>query len=100
MLWAGPRRRSRLVETAGASPDTSGRRDAMLEALAFAAQRFLERPTWSECLDDVVCRLGESVAASRAYVFENRGTAGEPVRATLRSQWLAPRATSPFSPGD
>src|SRR5262245_24571151 len=100
MLWAGPRRRSRHVETASASPDTSGRRDAMLEALAFAAQRFLERPTWSECLDDVVCRLGESVVASRAYVFENRATAGGPVRATLRSQWLAPRATSPFSPGD
>jgi PAS domain S-box-containing protein len=72
----------------------------MLEALAFAAQRFLERPTWSECLDDVVCRLGESVGASRAYVFENRPAGDEPESATLRSQWLAPNATSPFATGD
>jgi PAS domain S-box-containing protein len=87
------------VETVGATPEAAGRRDAMLEALAFAAQRFLERPTWSECLDDVVCRLGESVGASRAYVFENRAGGGEPT-ATLRSLWLAQNATSPFSPGD
>ena len=60
------------METASPSPQAERRRDAMLEALAFAAQRFLERPSWSECLDDVVCRLGTAVGASRAYVFENR----------------------------
>jgi PAS domain S-box-containing protein len=88
------------VETADASPEASGRRDAMLEALAFAAQRFLERPSWSECLDDVVCRLGESAGVSRAYVFENHPPGAEPSNATLRSQWLAPETTSPFAPGD
>jgi PAS domain S-box-containing protein len=71
----------------------------MLEALAFAAQRFLERPTWSECLDDVVCRLGIAVGASRAYVFENRPPGPSPGIAVLRSLWLAPGVTSPFSPG-
>ena len=88
------------METTGASPEASGRRDAMLEALAFAAQRFLERPTWSECLDDVLCRLGESAGASRAYVFENHPPGDEPSTATLRSQWLAPETTSPFATGD
>jgi PAS domain S-box-containing protein len=87
------------VETASASPKAERRRDAMLEALAFAAQRFLERPTWSECLDDVVCRLGTAVDASRAYVFENRPPGPSPVTAVLRSLWLAPNVTSPFSPG-
>ena len=88
------------METTGASSEASGRRDAMLEALAFAAQRFLERPTWSECLDDVLCRLGESAGASRAYVFENHPPGDEPSTATLRSQWLAPETTSPFATGD
>jgi PAS domain S-box-containing protein len=87
------------VETASASPGAERRRDAMLEALAFAAQRFLERPTWSECVDDVVCRLGAAVGASRAYVFENRPSGPTPERAVLRSLWLAPDVTSPFSPG-
>jgi PAS domain S-box-containing protein len=87
------------VGTTGASPGTERRRDAMLEALAFAAQRFLERPTWSECLDDVVCRLGTAVGASRAYVFENRPPGPSPSIAVLRSLWLAPDVTSPFSPG-
>ena len=88
------------METASGSPGETTRRDAMLEALAFAAQRFLERPTWSECLDDVVRRLGESVGASRAYVFENHPPGDQPVSATLRSQWLAANTTSPFAPGD
>jgi hypothetical protein len=71
------------VETASASPEAERRRDAMLEALAFAAQRFLERPRWSECLDDVVCRLGTAVGASRAYVFENRPPGPAPAIAVL-----------------
>ena len=87
------------VETASASPEAERRRDAMLEALAFAAQRFLERPRWSECLDDVVCRLGTAVGASRAYVFENRPPGPAPAIAVLRSLWLADGVTSPFSPG-
>jgi PAS domain S-box-containing protein len=87
------------VETTGASADAERRRDAMLEALAFAAQRFLEQPTWSECLDDVVCRLGTAVDASRAYAFENRPHGPSPGLAVLRSLWLAPDVTSPFSSG-
>ena len=87
------------METASSSPEAERRRDAMLEALAFAAQRFLERPTWAECLDDVVCRLGTAVDASRAYVFENRRQGPTPELAVLRSLWLAPEVTSPFAPG-
>ena len=87
------------METASASAGAGRRRDAMLEALAFAAQRFLERPTWSGCVDDVVCRLGTAVGASRAYVFENQPSGPTPERAVLRSLWLAPDVTSPFSPG-
>jgi PAS domain S-box-containing protein len=85
------------VRTTGASPEAERRRDAMLGALAFAAQRFLERPTWSECLDDVVCRLGIAADASRAYVFENRPPGPSPSIAVLRSLWLAPHVSSPFS---
>ena len=55
----------------------------MLEALAFAAQRFLEQPSWVQSIDEILGRLGEAVGVSRAYVLENR--TGEPPRTVLRS---------------
>src|SRR6185503_6160271 len=86
------------MDTAKASSEAAVRRDAMLEALAFAAQRFLEQPSWVQSIDEILGRLGEAVGVSRAYVFENR--TGEPPRTVLRSFWLAPGVASSFQVGD
>ena len=86
------------MDTAKASSEAAVRRDAMLEALAFAAQRFLEQPSWVQSIDEILRRLGEAVGVSRAYVLENRS--GEPPTTVLRSFWLAPGVTSPFQVGD
>ena len=48
------------------------RRDAILEAVRFAAERFLsEAVGWEQSIREVLKRLGEAAGASRVYVFEN-----------------------------
>ncbi|MGZ5300240.1 MAG: PAS domain-containing protein [Actinomycetota bacterium] len=66
------------------------RRDKILEASGFAAERFLNAPSWTDCLDDVLERAGEAATASRAYVFQNERRAdGEPLM-TQVFEWTAP----------
>ena len=49
-----------------------GRRDAILDAVRFAADRFLGEATgWEESVKAVLGRLGEATGVSRVYIFEN-----------------------------
>jgi len=66
------------------------RRDAILEAVRFAADQFLgEAAGWEESIKAVLRRLGEATEASRVYVFENyTGDDGE-LWATQRHEWVA-----------
>ncbi|MBA2276487.1 MAG: PAS domain S-box protein [Chloroflexia bacterium] len=67
------------------------RREAILEAVAFAAECFLRVGTsWEECAQEVLERLGRATDVSRVYVFEKfTGDDGEPW-ATQRFEWTAP----------
>jgi PAS domain S-box-containing protein len=67
------------------------RRDAILRAVAFAAECFLtSADSWEGSIDEVLERLGRAAEASRAYVFENyTGTDGESWT-TQRYEWVAP----------
>lgn len=67
------------------------RRDAILEAVRFAAHRFLESHTsWRVHIQEVMARLGLAAAVSRVYIFENfRGADGS--QWTSQShEWVAP----------
>ncbi len=79
-----------MVETARAGPVTSLRRDAILEAVAYAAERLLLSHDWHDAADDVLARLGLAADVSRAYVIESHlDVAG---RACCRqvAEWCAP----------
>jgi PAS domain S-box-containing protein len=67
------------------------RRDAILEAVRFAAERFLSEATsWEQSIEEVLERLGVATEASRVYIFENyTGEDGE-LWSTRRYEWLAP----------
>jgi PAS domain S-box-containing protein len=79
-----------MVETARARAEAALRRDATLEAVAFAAQRFLEERDWEEVVPEVLRRLGRATFASRAYVFQNhRGEDGS-LLTSQRWEWVAP----------
>ena len=46
-------------------------RDAILEAVSYAAEHFLKQPRLNDAMSDLMRALGEATGASRAYVFEN-----------------------------
>jgi PAS domain S-box-containing protein len=84
-----------MADTAQARGEAALRRDAALEAVAFAAQRFLETPDWGSVLPQVLRRLGEATGVSRVSLSRNRPAADGDILATVRHEWTAPgvRAT-------
>ncbi len=86
-----------MVDTAHARAEAALRRDATLEAVAFAAQRFLESPAWEEVVEQVLRRLGEAVSVSGAYVFENSVAAAGDITTARRFGWAAPGLSSEIS---
>lgn len=46
-------------------------RDAILEAVSFAAEKFLTTTHWEQPIQEVLARLGQAAKASRAYIFKN-----------------------------
>lgn len=84
-----------MVDTAPATGAASLRRDAILEAVAFVAERLLLADDWREAGADVVTRLGIAADVSRAYVVENHTDVGR-VASTQRAEWCAPGVSSQF----
>jgi PAS domain S-box-containing protein len=73
-----------------AAAEALRRRDAILEAVCFAAERLLSASDWKKSIQAVLEHLGQSMQVSRAYVFENHlGTQGEAL-CTQRYEWAAP----------
>jgi PAS domain S-box-containing protein len=65
------------------------RRDAILEAVSFAAMRFLEISNWEQCIAEVLQRLGAATEVSRVYMFQNH-VGGQAARlASQRYEWAA-----------
>jgi PAS domain S-box-containing protein len=74
------------------------RRDAVLEATGFAAERFLKSLEWEAELPEALERLGVASRASRVYVFENDTLDDGNLAMRLLRQWLAP-GVSGLDPG-
>ncbi len=97
-----------MVETARAAKAAPLRRDAVLEAVAFAAERLLLSSDWNEVAVEVLGRLGVAADVSRVHLVRNNDTDGgltmpSPNRSdrrcganrsspspTSRSRWTAP----------
>lgn len=75
-----------LPEEAGGTE--TARRDLLLQALLYAAERFLRNPDWRTGLADVLARLGEAAAASRVYVFENEDDEERGIVTSQRFEWV------------
>lgn len=75
------------MDTAHERAEAALRRDATLEAVAFAAQRLLLDADWGALLPQVLRRLGEATEVSRVYLYENF-TVGDELRTRLRGQWV------------
>ena len=66
------------------------RRDAILEAVAFAAERFLLVSDWRQVAPEVLARLGIAAGASRAYIFENVTDPMGRASTSIVCEWTAP----------
>ena len=73
------------------------RRDAILEAVGFAAEHLLRTHEWREAADDVLARLGAATLASRVYIFRNAETADGRLTTTQLHEWCAPGVASELS---
>lgn len=68
-------------------------REAMLEAVTFAAEQFLRTPDWHVNINSVLENLGKTINASHCYLFEHHlGEDGVEV-SSLRYEWAAPGHT-------
>ena len=70
------------------------RRDAVLRAVGFAAERFLQTESWTESIEEVLGRLGTSADVSRVYLFENSQGADGELLMNLTYEWCAPGISS------
>ncbi|MCK4784403.1 MAG: PAS domain S-box protein, partial [Desulfobacteraceae bacterium] len=64
------------------------RREAILQAVAYAAEHFLKVPSWEDDVDLVLAQLGQAAGASRVYVFENHTDAAGELLASQRYEWV------------
>jgi PAS domain S-box-containing protein len=66
------------------------RRDAILEAISFAAEKLLSGNGWEESIQVVLQRLGQAMQVSRASIFENHTGADGDLLSSRLYEWVAP----------
>ena len=71
------------------------RRDAILEAVSFAAEGFLKTIDWQKNISEVLERLGQATGVGQVSVFENYQNDPGPLEGTLFCRWHSPD----FAPG-
>jgi PAS domain S-box-containing protein len=66
------------------------RRGAILEAVSYAAEKFLQSRAWQEDIQEILGRLGKAVGVCRVYIFENHSDKNGNLLASRRHEWVAP----------
>jgi PAS domain S-box-containing protein len=75
------------------------RRDAVLEAVRFAAEQFLRTGNWEDSAAEVLARLGRATDASRVYIIQMDAAPDGDALASMSFEWvaesIAPQIDSP-----
>ena len=69
-------------------------RDTILEAVSFAAEKFLTCAHWAEPIQEVLACLGQAVATSRIYIFNNHHNEEGLLLTSQLYEWVANGITS------
>jgi diguanylate cyclase (GGDEF)-like protein/PAS domain S-box-containing protein len=76
------------------------RREAILEAVGYAAECFLRSESWKDCIPEVLRRIGLASDVSCVYIFQNHmDPVGLPLT-SLRFSWRAPGVTFTLDPAE
>ena len=65
-------------------------RDAILEAVAFAAQQFMRAADWGRNIQELLRSLGEKTRACWAYIYQTETSKNRAESASLRYEWARP----------
>ncbi|MEJ2639005.1 MAG: PAS domain-containing protein [Desulfosarcinaceae bacterium] len=65
------------------------RRDHILEAVAYAAERFLHGAPVAHGLQGILAKLGRAADVSRVYIFQNDTDPHDGLLTSLRHEWVA-----------
>lgn len=91
--------RNQLAGIYGAVQDTTARklvetdlhhRESILDAVTVSAERLFKAPNWRSEVDAMLERLGKSIHASHAYLFENRRREDGQLTTSMSFEWTAP----------
>lgn len=66
------------------------RSEAILGAIAFAADKLLKSPRWTSDIDPILERLGQAAEASRVYIFKVEPEPETPVCISQLFEWCEP----------
>ncbi|MGH8014808.1 MAG: sigma 54-interacting transcriptional regulator [Candidatus Zixiibacteriota bacterium] len=66
------------------------RRDAILQAVGFAAEGFLRFTSWKSNIQKILQRLGEATNVSRSYIFHNHDWENNHPITSMVYEWCAP----------
>lgn len=89
----------RLAGIYGAVQDMTGRkrvetdlqqRESILDAVTVSAERLFKAPDWRSEVDAMLERLGRSIDATHAYLFENYQKEDGILRTSMSFEWTAP----------
>jgi signal transduction histidine kinase len=69
------------------------RRDAVLDAVCFAAAHFLGTADWDRDIHELLERLGVATEVSRVYLFEGYRDGQGVLRRRMRHEWAAPKVS-------
>jgi len=69
-------------------------RNAILEAVSFAAKRFLLSHSWAECIPEILEHLGRAAGVSRAYIFRNYSASDGELMTAQQYEWSFDQAIS------
>ncbi|HLO29057.1 MAG TPA: PAS domain S-box protein [Anaerolineales bacterium] len=72
---------------------TLQRHDAVLEAVSFAAERFLKAGDWEQNVQEFLAYLGQATGTSRVYVFENSIAQDGSLLTHYRYEWVTSGVT-------
>lgn len=74
--------------------ESAARRDAVVMAVAFAAEQFLRNASFDETVPLALARLGEAADVSRVYIFQDHRDEQGRLLTSQRYEWTAPGVES------
>ncbi len=72
------------------------RRETILEAVSFAAERLLKTTNWKESLHSVFVHLGQATNASNVRIFKQEKSSDNKIVISRQYEWLAHNQTQPL----